>query len=300
MRNILRIIVSAAAITVIFYFLIKHLIVNWSQIPFAALHIEYLLLGVSIVPLVVNFLLYALSWRYVVEVLDGKIGFRQAFWILSSSQLAKYIPGGIWYTLGRAYLAKAEGYNEGIITVTVIIESIILLIIGFALVLVSIMFGGQVVKMQLKFFMPLLVILPFLYTPFLRYLVNLGLRLLKKRPLEFRFGVSSMVIYSLFFILLWLAQSTGFCLFVNSIHPLGWPTSLKLVTVYILSWIVGYIAPFAPGGLGVREGVMALGLSSLMPSSLAVGVSFLARIWITVFELVIFGAGLLIRPKKQL
>jgi uncharacterized membrane protein YbhN (UPF0104 family) len=65
--------------------------------------------------------------------------------------------------------------------------------------------------------------------------------------------------------------------------------------------MTGFVVIFAPGGLGVREGMMTLLLSSIIPTPLAIAISFVARVWMTLFEIVVFFIGLLVRKagRKQ-
>ena len=73
----------------------------------------------------------------------------------------------------------------------------------------------------------------------------------------------------------------------------------NLVSAYTLAWITGSVAIFAPGGLGVREGVMTLLLSPILPVPLAIALSFITRVWITVFEAVVFFVGLIIQHQTS-
>jgi hypothetical protein len=57
---------------------------------------------------------------------------------------------------------------------------------------------------------------------------------------------------------------------------------------------LGTLSIFAPSGLGVREGVLALLLTTYVVSPVAVLISLLARLWVTLGELVcaLFGSRL--------
>jgi hypothetical protein len=61
--------------------------------------------------------------------------------------------------------------------------------------------------------------------------------------------------------------------------------------------MTGFIVIFAPGGLGIREGMMTLLLSPLVPTPLAIAISFMQRVWMTIFEVIIFFVGLVIKKK---
>ena len=61
----------------------------------------------------------------------------------------------------------------------------------------------------------------------------------------------------------------------------GFSDSIDLgvaTAVFALSWLLGFLAPGAPAGLGVREGIMVLMLSPLMPDSEALAFVLLARL----------------------
>jgi len=66
------------------------------------------------------------------------------------------------------------------------------------------------------------------------------------------------------------------------------PGSLALyVAIFAGSYLVGFVALFAPGGVGVREAVMAAGLKR---AAFAIGPAYLvvlaSRLWLTVLEIV--------------
>ena len=50
---------------------------------------------------------------------------------------------------------------------------------------------------------------------------------------------------------------------------------LYVAGIYGLSCIIGILAVFAPSGLGVREGIMLLGLGLVMPKEYAVIISII-------------------------
>lgn len=108
-----------------------------------------------------------------------------------------------------------------------------------------------------------------------------------------------MLSYSLYFIGVWIAQIIGFFFLIRAIYPLEITHIFSVSAAYTLAWIVGFIVLFAPAGLGVREGVLTLILSAIMPTPLAIAISFISRVWITVFEVIVFFIGLLIRRKER-
>jgi len=62
--------------------------------------------------------------------------------------------------------------------------------------------------------------------------------------------------------------------------------------LFALSWLIGFIVFFVPGGLGIREGVLVLLLSPVVPNDQAIVVALLARVlwWLTTFLIAGIGA----------
>jgi uncharacterized membrane protein YbhN (UPF0104 family) len=73
------------------------------------------------------------------------------------------------------------------------------------------------------------------------------------------------------------------------------PTYILFLTgALAISSTLGLIAIFAPSGLGVREGALVYILSFMMATPVAVILSILTRIWITLIEIGLIGMVYLI------
>ncbi len=294
-------ILTAVLVGVIFFFLVRSLITNWTQIPFAELRFNTLHIVISFLCLVAYFSLLTRGWASIVAELGSKVPYGKAFWIVSTSQIAKYVPGGIWYTVGRVYLARTEKVKEEIGLVSVIFETLLLMLTNLVIFLISLTFiRGNTHLGPLMSITFIVIILILLYPPFLNMLLNLGLRIIKKPTVKLQARYLSILKVSMYFFVLWLAQIAGYYFLINSIYPIGLSQLPNLATAYTLSWITGFIVLFAPGGLGVREGMMTLLLSSILPLPLAVAISFITRVWITIFEVLIFFTGLVVRRKTTM
>jgi hypothetical protein len=86
----------------------------------------------------------------------------------------------------------------------------------------------------------------------------------------------------------WVAYGVAFQFFVRGILGSDAGGVLSYIAVYAASYIIGFLALFAPGGAVVREsalvtGMVKLGLSS-RPDALAVAIA--SRLWLTVLELI--------------
>jgi uncharacterized membrane protein YbhN (UPF0104 family) len=298
--KVLQRILTVALVCVIFFFLIRSLIANWAQIPFTELRFNTPYLIISFLCLAIYFSLLTRGWSSIVAELGSKVPYGRAFWIVSTSQIAKYIPGGIWYTVGRVYLARTEKVKEEIGLLSVVFETFLLMLTNLIIFLISINFiRGEAYLSPFMSITFIVVILILLYPPLLNKLLNLGLRMLKKPTVKLHARYLSILNISTYFFALWIAQIAGYFFLINSIYQVGIWQLPNLATAYTLSWITGFIVLFAPGGLGVREGMMTLLLSIILPLPLAIAISFITRVWITIFEVLVFFAGLLVRGKPE-
>jgi len=84
-----------------------------------------------------------------------------------------------------------------------------------------------------------------------------------------------------------VVKGLGFAFLVSSIFPLSFEHFFFACGVWIFTNVVGMLAVFAPNGLGVREGVLAVMLASIMPMEIAILLSVLSRVWTLVLDGVI-------------
>lgn len=298
--RILNRVLTVAVVAVIFYFLIRHLVANWTKIPFSELRFDAGYVAISFLFLLAYFLLLTHGWSQIVAELDEKIPYAKALYILSASQVAKYLPGGIWYTLGRVYLGKSANIREEIGLLSVVFETFLLMLTNLVIFLIAINFvSSEPVLSPWLSILFIVVILILLYPPLLNLLLNFALRLIKRPKVTLRAKYTNILKLSAYFFGVWFCQIAGFYALINSIYPVPLTQLAQVTTAYTLSWITGFIVLFAPGGLGVREGMMSLLLASILPSPLAVAISFIARIWITLFETIMFLVSLVIRHRTM-
>jgi glycosyltransferase 2 family protein len=83
----------------------------------------------------------------------------------------------------------------------------------------------------------------------------------------------------------WLIYGLGFVCLVSSMVPVPLVAVPKLVGLFAFAQVAGFVAFFAPAGVGVREGVFLVGLSPLVGESEALAIAVLCRVWQTALEL---------------
>jgi len=126
----------------------------------------------------------------------------------------------------------------------------------------------------------------------LRRAVNLGLKILKKEKITLDINSKDVIIYLLCYSVSWLLFGLAFLVFVKALAQASFSMYPSFTGAFAFSVNVGFLAIFVPGGIGVREGLLVLLLSSLFPAffpvPVATMISLLARLWVTVVELLCF------------
>jgi hypothetical protein len=94
----------------------------------------------------------------------------------------------------------------------------------------------------------------------------------------------------------WLAF--GLSLWVMLAEPVGAPWFYVVGTV-CLAHAIGFLTPFAPAGLGVREAVIAVCLTPYLQFDEAIFLATINRALFFALEFFLFSIGLLQRPSKS-
>jgi uncharacterized membrane protein YbhN (UPF0104 family) len=263
-KRITKSVIKVLIVLVIFYFLGKNLYQNWWQIDFKQLHFNVPLLIVSILFLFIYFLLFVFGWKLILKRLGVSLSFLKALKIIFYSQLGKYLPGKIWVFVGRIYFCQQLGIPTSKTFLSIVLELAVAIISGTLIFLVALsIFPGTQIHINPFFLMIVVVILFIIIHPkVLTRIINIFLHLVKKGSIKIDLNFSQICGIIMYYCIVWL--------------------SFGIATI-------GAMALFVPGGLGVREGVLALLLNNFFPISLAILLSILSRIWISFGEFILIG-----------
>lgn len=268
---------------------------NWGalKLQIAALHFNLWLLPLPFLCFALGFVVTPLAWTLILSYFGEKLTLRKSIQIIAYSQFGKYLPGKVWVALGRMYLAREVGIQERHSVLSVIIETAYLLISALALFVFSLLFyPGLLAKTYL-----LLILIPVtlvaLYPPIFNRIVNFLLARIGQKPVLFRISPIQALALFLIYLFSWFMQGLGLYFLTLSFYPIGIKALLILPGAFSLSWIIGFVVFFAPGGLGVREGLFALLLEPVLPGAFNVIISLLSRVWVTISEILVFLAVLI-------
>jgi len=252
-------------------------------------------LVLSFLFLFAGFLVQAYSWRKTLAYGHCKTSFKDSLISIGSTIFSKYIPGKVWVIVGRAaYISSIK--KEGLSKLTIISLNAQLITLWTGLV-----FGlsGLIMQNDLKLWGLLGIIFFFLLTPiiftpfFHKFLLKIFYTIFKKEIELSALSYQKVLLLLPWYGAYWFLWTTGFYLMVTSFsssHVDAW-----VALAFPLASTLGIISVFAPGGLGVREGIMVgyILLSDLSLQEASV-IAVIARLWFLLGEIAIFLFALLL------
>ncbi len=249
-------------------------------------------IALSVALLALTFFIAAALWsRILVTFGERRVGLAEGASILVVANLGRYVPGKIAQLAGVAMLARRSGMSGVRATTAAVAAQVVNLLAAAAL-------GGWVAMQSGD-------------TTGARDLV-VGLAIVAGLVGSLYFGGAGAV-------LRWALRRSGHA--GDLPHPDG-RRLLALLPGYILNWVVygaafvmlarglgmelgflagttafaaayfaGYVALFAPGGIGIREGTLAVFVAPALGADAGLVLAVLQRVWITAVELAGAAAG---------
>jgi uncharacterized membrane protein YbhN (UPF0104 family) len=87
----------------------------------------------------------------------------------------------------------------------------------------------------------------------------------------------------------WIATGFGFLVVLNGLSEESSPGVVWAIAIYSVGYMIGFIVPFLPGGLGAREGTLIAVLSPRYGAGAATGIALATRLAVTVGEAIAVG-----------
>lgn len=258
------------------------------------------LLAVSGVVLFSHYMARALVWHYLTVRMASGIPLGPAVTSWFYSLLGKYVPGKVFLLLGRLYFYSRYGRSKVRVAFCFVLETVLTLLSSVVTVLASLLF---VDTPELRRYRPALVVLMVLlavavHPRLLSRGLNLGLRLIKRPPVELGATYADMLVFTVLFTVTRILLGGAFYVFLASFCPVPLREAPYAVAAFSLANIIGILAVFAPSGLGVREGVLIFMIRQILPTSVASAVTLAARVWMTLGELLFVGAVFLVERSR--
>ncbi len=261
----------AAMLGVLAWFMVTH----WDEFKEYAGRVGAAAVASSVLLLLVAKLLLARIATDALAIFAIRLPQHKVFHIYSLSQLGKYLPGSVWQYVGRVMLYRAEGVPARNGTKALLVESYWLFgaasAVGVAASAPHLLALVGFADARLAPHAALAIAALALFLLGLRE----GTRLLAAR---FQAGGRAPIAR------VFLLEITTWVVFGISFWML-FPVELRLlenlplaIGAFALGWAGGYLAIFAPAGVGVREAIMVVLLADIMTVPMALAAAALSRL----------------------
>lgn len=219
----------------------------------------------------------SLIWLFVLSRLGSPVRWPSAA-IYLQAQLGKYVPGGVWQYASRGAMARAHGLSVRLVARSLPIELAATLCAGAAFAFLALGWWGAVAVVAT-----------------IAAAATAGAVFGSERVF-FRVTAQSIPLYAV----TWVAIGVSFWMTARAFLHVG-ATDLALYTgAFAAAWIVGLIAIYAPGGLGVREAIVVAILGPRIGSAEALVIAAASRAVFTLADLIAAGLSLpLLRRPAQ-
>ena len=218
-----------------------------------------------------------------------------------TANIYKYIPGSVMYVVGRNRIAMDnDDLGHGKVAFATIVEGLFYII---AAIIVAMLFSFK----SLAVFLPDLAMSTWVLIVAAGVVVifgcmTLGFRkvfmprlieffstveLLKASVIMRRFG------FALAMMFFWGSTFAATMLLLG--QPMYIGLAVRIVGLYLLSWLAGFMTPGAPSGLGVREAVMAMFLGGMVDEGVLLAAMVLHRLLNVVGDVFAYVMGIVFR-----
>jgi hypothetical protein len=214
----------------------------------------------------------ALGWASLAG--DGSVRAAMATWC--STQVARYLPGGVFHVVARATTVQGRVRDK----LTAVTAE------NFLVLLVSLAVGGAWASVHDWRWLPLTLVVaaPLLLSKWLEARTRITRRHVRRTAASYGVGY---VAYGVMGVLVQVA--------VSGVRDPTYP--LYVAGAACVAWAVGLVVIFAPGGVGVREVVYIWMLHGLYPDSELAAAAVTARLVTVLAELSVL--AVLSRPGRR-
>ena len=255
---------------------------NWAE--FRALEVRLDLepgwLALAALAVFLAYALYVEAWRRLLAGWGQHLRFDTAARVWTLANLGRYIPGKIWSVTGLVVLAQRAGVRGSAAAASTVAFQALVLGTGAAVVAAATPTATSALRLAGAFLVALASLSVVVWKPAAR---RLGKLMNAGAPLS-PLPASAVGFAGGFMLVGWLAYGLAFWLFARGLVSSGELPLITAAGIFTFSYILGTLALFAPGGIGVRELALISLLTPALGSGGALAVSVGSRVFLTLTE----------------
>lgn len=275
--------VSILATILILFFIYKKIYGSISDIDFHVLNIKWAYIFISFIFVPVWFFLLSYAYKVLLKNMDAEISVIDAMRIIGISTFGRYIPGKVWFTVGRTLLAEKLGISKRKAFTAVIIETIYQIFTGMLFIIILAVKQYDLPNITYFSFVLAFILLSVFNPQLFADILNFFLKKMNKEILTIKMNLLNRAYIMLVYTAMWVFFGLQFMFLAEAITPIS--DIVRTTAVYPVSWVFGFIVIFLPSGLGVREGAIIYFMSQILNAPTAIIISALSRVQMTLSEI---------------
>ena len=277
LRSVIKPIASTLIFVCIGLFFWRAFSHNWAEIRAHHFELNYPLLVLAFVAIAASYIPATYGWHVAVNALSSvnKVTFAQSFATVNTSGLTRYVPGKVWNLALQMYWLTKLGISKPLVVyvnlVNLFVGIVTEVILGLAYLLLS---SDDIPLTTSLSLLSALLVLDACVIVFQSQILNLLITLINrvlKRDLP-RSNVPAKLMLQLHAIQFLSCFAFGigaYLLCLGLGYALALRDALLIMASLLLSEVGGILAVLAPGGLGVREGIMYAMLAGASTAALS-------------------------------
>ncbi len=278
--NVIKFLVGWPLSIVALVFLWKFFTPHITNIEKSIIHANFLFLFLSFLAFSLYFLFRILLWQEILKEKGHKVPLKHTAWYWTIAEVNRYIPGNVWSIIGRGATFGKLGIKQSTLLAGWVQESIVIVVgsllmgslsLGFVLAHILHPFPLKNVTHILAYAFIFLLSVLWIFQQKLRN------RFVVKFPATFHQLLLAVIAFVFF--------GLGTYLSIVSLFPLPLEKITLFISLFSLSFAIGYLSFITPMGLGVREFVVSESLIPFLASSVVGFASLFTRLFLIVSEL---------------
>lgn len=266
-RSRLTMVIGLGLLAIVFFFVGRELIKNFRQIPWHDVHVNPLFVLLALLSLLAARFCNALNCRLLLAALGVSIPTRRILPVIWLSSLGRYVPGKMAVVAGSILMLVRLGVRLPIALAALSLSTALMILLGL-ITATPLLFT---VQLRQKFpagptvaITTLVIGLLCLLPPIFLRLCNAGLKAFKRQPLPPRMNMlpfcSAIVLTTLRCGFLGM----GLWLAARALVPLSLSVYPQALASAGLASVIGFLAVFAPAGLGVHEAIYLMTMTPFL------------------------------------
>jgi len=255
---------------------------NWAE--FRSLHAELTIKPVwiagSALAVCASYAMHIESWRQILRGWGQRIAFGAAARTWSLANLGRYVPGKVWSVAGLVVLAQRAGVQVAPAAASAFVSQALAVGTGAAVVAAVTPHATSPLRLAAAVLAALATVGVLTWAPTARWLGRFAGATAPLEPLR----PTALVVSATLTALGWVTYGAAFWLLARGLIADRVLPFAVATGVFALGYILGWLALFAPGGVGVRELVFVGLLTPSLGSGGALVLSLASRVLLTTME----------------